>query len=65
MNWLIFYLLGVVVVLTMMSKPLYKELKEGNNKPKVEIIPLLRLLSFVILSWVFVAYVAIDESWND
>ena len=64
MSWLIFYLIGVVVVLTMMSKPLYKELKEGN-KPRVEIVPLLRLLSFVILSWAFVAYVAIDESWND
>lgn len=64
MSWLIFYLLGVVVVLTMMSKPLYKELKEGD-KPRVEIGPLLRLLSFVILSWAFVAYVAIDESWND
>lgn len=64
MSWLIFYLLGVVVVLTMMSKPIYKELKEGN-KPRVEIMPLLRLLSFVILSWVFVAYVTIDETWND
>lgn len=64
MSWLIFYLLGVAVVLTMMSKPIYKELKEGN-KPRAEIMPLLRLLSFVILSWAFVAYVAIDETWND
>lgn len=63
MSCLIFYLLGVIVVLTMMFVPIYREIKQGKKPKNFKPVP--RLLLYVILSWVFVAYFAIIYAWND
>lgn len=57
---LIFYIIGVIVCLTMVGKSaLSTPIKTWELKS------VLRMVSFVLLSWLFVAFFAIRSAWEE
>lgn len=59
-SFLLFYLIGVAIVLIMASKEIFE-----TPIKKVKLKGVLRTLLYISLSWVFITFVAIKACWEN